>query len=118
LSYNNLGFIYDLKTRKVVDSVAVIPIDLNENGKVDADEQIYNSLDDVLSYIERTNDPKIPVEGVNVIFNKSSKNTAAAVFLNWILTEGQKFNHEYGFLNLKDESISRQKAIVADNFKN
>src|SRR6478736_4339850 len=53
-SFNNLGFIYNTKTRKVVDSLAIIPLDLNANGKIDKDEQIYNTLDDVLAYIEKT----------------------------------------------------------------
>jgi hypothetical protein len=28
ISYNNLALIYDLQTRKVADSIAVIPVDL------------------------------------------------------------------------------------------
>jgi phosphate transport system substrate-binding protein len=118
LSYNNLGFVYDLKTRKVVDSIAVIPIDLNNNGKVDKDEKIYGTLDEVIAYIEKTNNPNIPVEGVNVIFSKDSKNKATALFLNWVLTEGQKYNHEYGFLNQENDKIAAQKEILAGNFKN
>jgi phosphate transport system substrate-binding protein len=60
VSYNNLGFIYDIKTRKVADSLAVIPLDLNENGKIDADEKVYATLDDLVNFVEKTNHPKIP----------------------------------------------------------
>ena len=51
ISYNNLGLIYDLHTRKVLDSIAIIFIDFNENGKIDDDENIYATLDNVLNYL-------------------------------------------------------------------
>lgn len=115
-SYNNLGFVYDLQTRKVVDSIAVIPIDLNENGKIDARERIYDKVDDVIAYIENSNQSGIPVEEVNVIFSKDSKNEAAKLFLNWVLSEGQKYNHEFGFINQEIKILSQQKTIVSQNF--
>ena len=70
ISYNNLGFIYDINTRKLVDSIAIIPIDFNENGKIDDDEKIYGSLDNVIVYAEKTNSPKLWIENVHVLFNK------------------------------------------------
>lgn len=118
LSYNNLGFVYNLNTRKVADSLAVIPLDLNENGKVDAEEQIYGTLDEVISFIEKTNNPKIPYDNVNVVFDKTPKNEAAGVFLRWVLNEGQQFNHEYGFLNQELTTLAKQKEIVSETFKN
>lgn len=117
LSYNNLGFIYDLKTRKIQEGLAIIPLDLNENGKVDANEQIYGSLDEVIGFVEKTENHKIPFDNVNVVFDKNSKNVAAGIFLQWVLTEGQQFNHEFGFLNQQNTVLSKQKEIVAGVFK-
>lgn len=118
LSYNNLGFVYDIATRKVADSLAVIPLDLNENGRIDADERIYGTLDQVIAYIEKTNNAKIPFDNVNVVFDKQPKNAAAGLFLQWVLTEGQKFNHEFGFVDQEKAILSRQKEIVSGAFKN
>jgi phosphate transport system substrate-binding protein len=117
LSYNNLGFIYDLKTRKIQDGLAIIPIDVNENGKVDENEKIYSTLDKVISYLEKTDNSKFIIESVNVIFDKDSKNKAAGTFVNWVLNKGQKFNHEYGFLNLKDAQKTADKVKVSSSFK-
>ena len=100
ISYNNLGFIYNLKTRKLIDSIAIVPIDFNENGKIDTNERIYGTLDDVLSYAEKTNNPKLLIEEVHVLYNKNNPNKEVANFLKWILINGQQFNHEYGFLCL------------------
>jgi phosphate transport system substrate-binding protein len=117
ISFNNLGFIYDVKTRKVQDGLAVIPLDLNENGKVDKDEQIYATLDEVISYVEKTKNPKFVNEYVNFIFSKDSKNVAAAQFLNWVLAKGQQFNHELGFINLENDFLAEQKEILKSGFK-
>jgi phosphate transport system substrate-binding protein len=117
ISFNNLGFIYDLKTRKVVEDLAIIPVDINENGKVDSDEEIYGKLDEVIAYVERTGSKKFVTEYVNVLFNKSTPNAAAGLFLSWTLTKGQKFNHAYGFLSLEEKPLDEQKAIVNKSFK-
>lgn len=112
ISYNNLGFIYDTRTRSVVDGIAIVPIDLNENGKVDDSEKIYSSLDNVVDFAERTNHAKIPVENVNAIYNKQNRNEAAIRFLQWVLAEGQQYNHGLGFLQLADTAIDDQLAIL------
>jgi phosphate transport system substrate-binding protein len=117
ISFNNLGFVYDIKTRKVVDGLAVIPVDLNENGKIDKEEQIYNTLDEVVTYIQKTNNPKFIAEDVNVIFSNDSNNTAAATFLKWALNNGQKYNQQFGFLNLGSKVIAEQKNIIESSFK-
>lgn len=113
ISYNNLGFIYDTKTRKVVNDIAIIPIDLNENGKVDDSEKVYSTLDHVIAFTEKTSHHKIPVENVNAIYNKQNKNAAALDFLKWILKDGQQYNHEFGFLNLSETSTDDQLAILS-----
>jgi phosphate transport system substrate-binding protein len=70
ISYNNLGLVYNITTRKVADSIAIIPIDLNENGTIDNNENNYATLDNLLDFIDKTNNNKIPQEYVNVVFNK------------------------------------------------
>ncbi len=104
ISYNNLGFIYDLKTRKPIDSIAIIPVDFNENGKIDADERIYGSLDNVLTYAEKTNSPKLLIEEVHVLYNQNNPDKEVANFLKWVLINGQQYNHEYGFINLLNDT--------------
>lgn len=117
ISFNNLGFIYDLNTRKVTGGLAVVPLDLNENGQVDHDEQVYGSLDDLIAFIEKTNHPKFVTENVNAIFNKDKHNDAAGIFLLWVLTKGQRYNHELGFLGLQDDVLNTQRQRISANFK-
>ena len=108
ISYNNLGFLYDLTSRKPVDSIAIIPIDLNENGRTDADENVYASLDEVLDFIEKTHHPRIPLENVNVLVRKNDPDGTVAAFLRWVLSAGQQYNHAFGFINL-DGSVAQSE---------
>ncbi|HEX8546239.1 MAG TPA: hypothetical protein VF691_04710 [Cytophagaceae bacterium] len=109
ITYNNLGFIYDLTTRKVIDGISVIPIDINENGKVDADENIYSNLDQLLAKLETGNVSAVTVDKVNIVYKKEEKNHALALFLEFVQSPaGQKLNHQYGFL-----SPDTDKQIVA-----
>jgi phosphate transport system substrate-binding protein len=117
ISFNNLGFIYNLQTRKINPDIAIIPLDLNENGKIDSGEAIYETLDEVVSYVEKTNNKKFIAENVNVLFKKETKNQAAGIFLNWALAHGQQYNHDFGFLNLESKIIAEQQAIISKSFK-
>lgn len=112
ISYNNLSLIYDLKTRKVADSIAIIPIDLNENGRIDADENIYATLDDVLNYLSISSRNIIPQDNVNIVINKNNIHREALDFLKWIITNGQEYNRAYGFLNIDKTTVKQQQQLL------
>jgi phosphate transport system substrate-binding protein len=103
VSYNNLGFIYDLQSRKLHDSLAVLPIDLNGNGTLDPQENFYQSLDHVLKHLEEHPQNVIPTDRVNLVYAPASTNKATQLFIQWLLKEGQQYNHSYGFLKAGKE---------------
>ncbi len=113
ISYNNLGFLYDLGTRKPMDGIAIIPLDLNANGRVDPSENIYGSLDQVIAFAEKSHNHQLPIENVHVIFSRANPNRELARFLQWILTEGQQYDHAFGFLTPPRQTLREQQQIVA-----
>ncbi len=113
ISYNNLGFIYNLQSRKVIDSIAVVPIDINENGKIDADEKIYNTLDEVVAYAQKHRSNKLVIESVNIIIKKKNPNVVITDFITWILKQGQQYSNAYGFLQLPDALVEDELAILS-----
>lgn len=117
VSHNSLGIIYNLTTRKINDSIAIVPIDLNENGQIDAAEKMYSTVDNVVAFAEKTNHPKIPIENINVIFSKTSNRKAVADFLSWVITKGQQFNHDFGLLNLAPAIVEEEQKILAQNIQ-
>lgn len=108
ISYNNLGLVYNIQTRKVADGIAIVPIDINENGFIDENENHYATLDEILNYIDQSGETKIPQENVNVVFNKTKTNKDVLSFLQWILTDGQQYNRQYGFLSL-DKKVAQEE---------
>jgi phosphate transport system substrate-binding protein len=114
ITYNNPGYVFDLKTRTVVPGITIIPYDLNENGKVDEDENFYSDLDQLIQNAESNKSGALPVEHVNISYPKqfNSSNNNIKLFLDFVLREGQKFNHEYGFLNLDNDLLAKQKALL------
>ena len=107
--------IYDLSTRKIKSNLAVIPFDLNGNGKLDAEENFYASLDDVIDRLEKKSYSEIATAYVNISYpstiNESNKNLV--LFLNWILENGQQFNHEFGFLDFEKNKLIEQKELLS-----
>lgn len=92
LTYNNLGLIYDLKTRTINPKLRVVPIDLNNNGKLDDSEKFYNTLDEVITRLETKQVSQISIGYVNISFPQDSeKNRTITLFLNWILANGNKY---------------------------
>lgn len=119
ISYNNLGYIYDLKTRQVQPGIAVLPIDLDNNGKLTEDENIYANLDAVIAKIESGKAPEIPVAYVNISypteFNEKTNNLK--LFVQYILNEGQALNHQFGFLDFEPENLAKQKQLAEASFQ-
>jgi len=99
VSYNNLGLIYDLDKRVPVKGIKILPIDLNNNGRLDKEEQIYGNLDQVITYLEDSKGNAIPTANVSFITDEKQSNPAITNFLSWVKAFGQEFNHQYGFLN-------------------
>jgi phosphate transport system substrate-binding protein len=111
ITYNNLGYIYDLTTRKVPSPIAVVPIDQNGNGKLDASEKIYDNLDGLITAIESGKTTQIPVEYITLAVPNqiSTANKNLKLFADYVLAEGQKQNRPYGFLGLLPQDNQQEK---------
>lgn len=112
VSYNNLGLIYDLDKRVPINGIKILPIDLNNNGRLDKEEQIYGNLDQVITYLEDSKSVSIPTDYVSFVTDKKSLSPLVENFLNWVKEYGQEYNHQYGFLNnpgVKNIALSQNK---------
>ncbi len=120
VTYNNLGFIYDLKSRKQREGLSVIPIDLNSNGTLDETEKIYDNLDLLVDRLETEKQEEIAVGNINISFPEKvdASNKHYVDFVNWVLTNGQQYLHEYGFLNLPQNDLTKQKDLFNQFAKN
>ncbi len=105
IGYNNMNFVYDMETRKPFPGIEVIPIDLNGNGTVDPDENFYGTLDGVVQAIQAGKYPSPPARDLYFVAGGKPANKNVIAFLRWILTEGQKFVPEAGYVTLSPEKL-------------
>ncbi len=109
VGYNNIAFAFDIGTRMPFPGLSVIPIDLNENGKIDPEENFYDTLDKLMEAISQDRYPSPPARNLFFVSNGQPKNIAAIEFLHWVLTKGQTFVTEAGYVGLSEEIILTQK---------
>lgn len=103
IGYNNLNYAYDAKTGLPVAGLAVLPIDVNENGKVDPEEDLATKEKAIKAVMSGVY-PSPPARALNLITKEQFKEPAKT-FVKWILTEGQKYVDEVGYIRLQDGQI-------------
>ncbi len=108
IGFNNIGYAYDAKTKKQITGIRVLPIDLNNNGKIDSDESFYESLNDLMNAIATNKYPTPPARELYFVSKGKPKNKAVTEFIKWILTDGQKFVNEAGYITLPKETLANE----------
>jgi len=102
IGYNNVNYAYDAKTRKPIEGIGIVPLDLNENGVVDENEDFYSTRDQIIEAISTGSYPSPPARELNLV-TKGKFTQVANEFVKWILTEGQKYALETGYVPLSEE---------------
>ncbi|MBN2519826.1 MAG: PstS family phosphate ABC transporter substrate-binding protein [Bacteroidales bacterium] len=108
LGFNNVIYVYDINTRTKYDKLEVIPIDLNENGSIDKEENFYDSLDLVMKAIKDDIYPSPPARDLYYVSKGKPERVVVIKFIEWILTEGQQYVKEAGYVQLSDEKIKAE----------
>lgn len=110
IGYNNIVYVYDSKTHRQTNGVRVLPIDLNKNGKIDADENFYETVNDIINAIATGKYPSPPARDLYFATKGKSKNATVNAFINYCLTGGQKYVLESGYINLPKERLATEIA--------
>jgi phosphate transport system substrate-binding protein len=106
IGYNNLAYLYDLKTRKQVAGVHALPIDINGNGKIDADENFYDTIDHLTDAIAEGKYPSPPARNLGFLFKGKPTRPELVAFVKYVLTDGQKFVDENGYIVLSKQKLA------------
>jgi len=108
IGFNNLAFVYDISTKTKYEGLEIIPIDINENGIVDPEENFYGNSDSVIKAIKEGVYPSPPARNLYFISAGKPTNPLVIAFLNWVLSEGQKYVNEAGYVHLTDEALKAE----------
>jgi phosphate transport system substrate-binding protein len=110
IGYNNIGYAYDAKTKLANPGIKVLPLDLNNNGKIDPDENFYNTLNEIVDAIATGKYPSPPARELFFVTSGKPQKKEVVEFIKWILTDGQKYVHDAGFINLTKEKLDKEHA--------
>lgn len=109
IGYNNISYAYDPNTKKQLANISVVPIDINNNGTIDADENFYGTLDQLLTAIGNDKYPSPPARQLYFITKNKPTNKVVIAFLQWVLTDGQKYVSENGYVQLPQAKLDEGK---------
>ena len=110
IGFNNLNYAYDSKTGLPVTGLQVIPIDVNGNGKIDPQEDL-STKEKAIQSITAGIYPSPPARDLYLMTKNSFKGQAAQ-FVQWILTDGQKYVNEVGYIRISEQQIKEAKEKV------
>lgn len=103
IGYNNLAYAYDAAADKPVAGVSVLPIDVNANGKAD-DEELLETKKEAMQAVASGKYPSPPARALNLV-TKGQPAPLVAAFLKWVLTDGQQFVDEGGYIQLPADQL-------------
>jgi phosphate transport system substrate-binding protein len=112
IGFNNVNFAYDAKTKRPVDGLEICPIDLDGNGRLDSGEQVYATRDDIVKAIAANVYPSPPARELYFVLKGKPKRALLFEFLTWVLTSGQAYAPEMGYLQIPKERAARGLAAI------
>jgi phosphate transport system substrate-binding protein len=107
IGFNNIGYAYDMQTRAQVEGIRIIPIDINENGRIDPEEDFYSTKDNIVEAIGLGVYPSPPARDLYLVTKDKFTGTTEE-FVKWILTDGQNYLEEAGYVTLPSDVIAEQ----------
>ena len=117
IGFNNVVYVFDMKTGKPHPGLGVIPIDLNNNGTIDEEENFYSDIAEVIKAIGNNVFPSPPGRELYFVSKGKPQRKVIIDFLRWTLKEGQAFVNEAGYINLPKPVTEAQLGKLSSTSK-
>ncbi|MPM17206.1 hypothetical protein SDC9_63594 [bioreactor metagenome] len=109
VGFNNIIYAYDFKSGKIQEGIGIIPIDINENGQIDPEEDLYSDMKLLTAAIRDGKFPEPPARPLYFICKGKPTNALVVAFLKYILTTGQQWVEESGYVKLPESVIKEEQ---------
>ncbi len=113
IGYNNLNFAYDANSGQPIAGLAIAPLDQNGNGQLDEEENVYGSKAELMAAIADGRYPSPPARGLYVV-TRGRPDGLALAFIRWVLTDGQAFAEETGYIPLTAAQAQAEMARLEE----
>jgi phosphate transport system substrate-binding protein len=104
IGFNNLAYVFDNATGQLVPGAAAIPLDTNGDGRADDTERL-KTKQEAVAAVATGKYPSPPARALNLV-TKDQPSPIVAAFVRWVLTDGQKFVDEAGYVALPDTVLA------------
>jgi phosphate transport system substrate-binding protein len=98
IGFSNLNSVYDMASGALVPGAVVAPVDANKNGQADPEEYLKEKKDAV-SAVSTGKYPSPPARFENLA-TKGKPTGLTLAFIQWILTDGQQYLDQAGYVQL------------------
>ncbi|MFE7088255.1 PstS family phosphate ABC transporter substrate-binding protein [Sphingobacterium spiritivorum] len=107
IGFNNINYVYDLKTKKTAEHIDVLPLDLNANGKIDTEESFYTNIDDLTEAVALNKYPSPPARSLSFVTHGKPKSLLLKKFISFVLEKQQQsILLENGYVPLHEDIIA------------
>lgn len=113
ISLNNINYVYALESGELEGDIRPIPLDGNGDGLSDQ-EYFYETRDEFLSAVERGDYPSPPAREMWLAANTEFTSDAAA-FVEWVLTDGQQYVSDNGYVPLEQTRLEDGLETLENN---
>jgi len=97
VSFNALPNIFDLKSRHIKEDLTIIGLDVKKSLEESFSDK--GTLDQIIDALEQGKVQEVTVQKIGVRYKNADEDVNR--FLSWVVTNGTKYNHQYGLLNLR-----------------
>lgn len=95
VSFNVANLLYNLGNRQQLGGLTVLAVDLDGNGRVsDEEREAVGSIDRLIDFVGNAPKSAVPVGYVSI----ESQNKQVEQFVGWIVSDGQRYLKEMGYL--------------------
>ena len=108
IGFNNISYAYDRNTKRLFDELAIIPIDVNENGRIDPEEDFYETTETLIKAINEGRYPSPPARDLYLVTKGKPVKPEVIAFIKYVLTEGQQYAAENGYIGLAEEKLQEE----------
>ncbi len=108
IGYNNLNFVYDPDTGAPVAGIQVVPLVLDSDSSIEAGDH-YGTKAEMMEAIVEGRYPSPPARDLNLV-TRGKPDGAVKDFLEWVLTEGQEYLAEVGYVGVGPEQLAESLA--------
>jgi phosphate transport system substrate-binding protein len=108
IGFNNLNYAFDLDTGLPVAGAWVVPIDVDSSGQAEP-EEVFDTKEQAVSGVATGRYPSPPARDLNLVTYGKPEGLVKA-FLTWVLTDGQDFVAEAGYISLSPDKLVAELA--------